>query len=514
MKGPRADILSFSVLLILVGSVGTAGLIPLSFFGLDTVSVSNTGVNITPTNSVSYETTLTNNWNTSIDVEVWAQVKTSTGVIIAGPTLSATSLRSLESQTISGPIGFLTPSQNGYTLELYVWSASEPLAQVTTFDFRLTPEINIVISPSNIGGITSPITGTYPISQGSYFQISAIATSPHVFDYWEYTFDNGQHLTAQNNPFSLDTTQGMTIQAFFKDTSIPFETLTLRTEGSGSTNPAPGTYANVYRQGDDAIITAIPNVGQALDHWSIVREVGGDYTENTNSIVVSIDGFTTVTAHYTTVLTNQFDVTIHAFPLNGGSSSLGLGTTSIDQGTELKIFANANPGYTFLEWRITGETWSTSDPIAVTVDKEIDITVYFEGGNWFSVDLDAVRMIDGDVELILLEGESKNLLSGQVVYLEDSRVKIIATPHSEYDFVQWTLGPGEEQVERSREVILIVDQNWEATATFNFITEDDGRTTIPSMSSIIFPILLVIGVLGSISSFYVPGGRRITGRGL
>ena len=262
MKGPRADILSFSVLLILVGSVGTAGLIPLSFFGLDTVSVSNTGVNISPSNSVSYETTLTNNWDASIDVEVWAQVKTSTGVIISGPTLSATTLGALGSQSITGPLGVLNPSQNGYTLELYVWSASEPLAQVTTFNFRMTPEINIVILPSNIGGVTNPNTGTYPISQGSYFKISAIATSPHVFDYWEYTFDDGRYFTAQFNPFTLDTLQGITIKGFFKDTSIPFETLTLRAEGSGSTNPAPGTYSDIFRQGEDAIITAIPNVSK------------------------------------------------------------------------------------------------------------------------------------------------------------------------------------------------------------------------------------------------------------
>lgn len=509
------DLMSIGLVFILFGSIGTAGLIPLAFFGVNTVSVSNTNVDVTSSGSVSYDTTLTSNWNASLNIEVWAQVKTATGVIIAGPTLSTTTLGAYETQTISGPIGGLTPSQNGYTLELFVWSATDPLAPVTKLDFRVGPQIDIVILPGTIGGSTVPGAGTYTISAGSSYLITAIPTHPFVFDYWAYTRDDGIQGSNQINPYNLNTEQGVTIQAFFRDTSIPFETLIVRTEGSGTTNPPPGTYSDVYKRGDDAVLTAIPDSGQALDYWSVVRTVGGDYTDPKTSILLSVDGYTTATAHFKEVILAKYDLNIVIFPSDGGTTNIGFGTFQYDGGTEVRLTSDANPGFTFERWDVNGDSYG--GPIKILMDREYDVTVYFEGGNWYSLDLFAIRWQDGNIDQELLEGDSKQLLSGQTVYREGSKIRLVATPSNEYGgdyvFVHWTLGPGDEHTETSREIILIMDRNWDATAQFRDTSLDEEKPEESAFKSIIFPILIGLGIFSMIGSFYIPGGSRLTAGG-
>ena len=66
--------------------------------------------------------------------------------------------------------------------------------------------------------------------------------------------------------------------------------LTIAVSGEGTTAPIPGTYT--FNEGEWVTITAIPNYGWKLDHWS------GDISGTNVTVAIRMDGDKNVTANF------------------------------------------------------------------------------------------------------------------------------------------------------------------------------------------------------------------------
>jgi hypothetical protein len=66
--------------------------------------------------------------------------------------------------------------------------------------------------------------------------------------------------------------------------------LTVTVSGERTTAPTPGTYT--YNEGEWVTITAVPNYGWELDHWS------GDVSGTSVTTVIHMDGDKDVTANF------------------------------------------------------------------------------------------------------------------------------------------------------------------------------------------------------------------------
>ena len=133
----------------------------------------------------------------------------------------------------------------------------------------------------SIGGVTDPPAGAFTIYAGDSITLSAEAASGYSFVKW---IINGQETAI--NPYTMVVVTDVTIQAVFMQTA----TLTIIVVGNGKTDPTAGVY--VYPFGESIIVTAIPQLGAALNHW----ELDGQIQPLSNNISVAMDKDHTVKA--------------------------------------------------------------------------------------------------------------------------------------------------------------------------------------------------------------------------
>lgn len=214
-------------------------------------------------------------------------------------------------------------------------------------------------------GDTTPVPGTYDYLDGDTVQVSAVETDP-LWRFQEWTGDIG---TADSTNPVLDLTmdQPRNVTAVFEEASL---TLTVATDGPGSTAPAAGSYPQF--SGDAVTVRATPDAGKAFDRWE--GDIGGA-DANDPVLTVTMDMDRSVTAYFV-----EPDHTVTITTSGAGSTVPPAGTYGFVDGRTATV--NAVPDdetSAFQEW--TGDISSTSRFISFTVDSDISIEAVFVASN-------------------------------------------------------------------------------------------------------------------------------------
>jgi len=182
--------------------------------------------------------------------------------------------------------------------------------------------------------------------------------------------------------------------------------------GSGTTNPAVGTYT--YPDGTFVDITATPAAHYAFDHWS-------GACSGTGECQVVMDADKTVTAHFVEI---TYDLTVVVDPVGSGTTNPAVGVHTYAEGTAVNVTATAATGYTFDHW---SGACSGTGTCSVTMDADKTVTAHFTG-----ITYDLTVAVDP------AGSGTTNPAVGVHAYAHGIVVDITATPAAGYAFDHWS----------------------------------------------------------------------------
>ena len=199
-------------------------------------------------------------------------------------------------------------------------------------------------------------------------------------------------------------------------TPPPCYTLTTSVDpASGGTvvaNPAPNCQGTKYHEGTVVELTANANSGYIFANWS------GALTGSTNPDSVTMNGNRDVTAHFDGP--PCYSLTTAVFPVGAGTIDVAPppdcagGTYS--EGTVVQLTANANTGYTFVNW--TGHLSSSTNPDSLTMNANKSVTALF--GEFTGATLDLQVSQDSDDAEERLSSGAVNLGSWDLDLTDDN----------------------------------------------------------------------------------------------
>ena len=142
------------------------------------------------------------------------------------------------------------------TITFYHYSSGDGIGVKLRIDqYTETHELSVSTMGS---GTTNPAPGTHTKSEGVEISVDAIPDSGWALDYWLLDDVDAGSI----HPFTVTMDQDHTLTAVFTPSQ---RVLTVSVIGSGSTDPAAGTFT--YNVDSQVQVTATPASGWVLDYW-------------------------------------------------------------------------------------------------------------------------------------------------------------------------------------------------------------------------------------------------------
>jgi uncharacterized repeat protein (TIGR02543 family) len=196
--------------------------------------------------------------------------------------------------------------------------------------------------------------GTVTSSAGPYYagEIATFTATPAPgwkFDSW------GGDAMGTNNPVAVALDGNKAVTANF--TRLEYQVAaTVAGEGSIEVSNGP------YYVGATATLTATPAAGWKFDHWS------GSATGTTNPLTFTVEGNTSVTAHFSRL---EYRLTV----LTEGQGSVSYTDRIYYAGETAVVTAVAASGYEFSGWG--GAASGTTNPLTISMKANTSITAKF-----------------------------------------------------------------------------------------------------------------------------------------
>ena len=224
-------------------------------------------------------------------------------------------------------------------------------------------ELTIAVDGS---GTTNPAPRSYMYDEGTMVPVEALPDDGWMLEYWE--LDNVP--VSGSNPYDVTMDANHTLIALFEELA-QFE-LVITVNGSGTTNPAPGT--RMYHEWTVVPVGALPAAGWTLDHWKIDNVPAGDsdpcyVTMNTNHTLTAFMlplNYTDLLEEYTNLLSNYTDLLAEYTALNASCFAHNY--------TELfSDYTNLNASYYALLSDLTQLTKTHKNEVEILLDLYIDL---------------------------------------------------------------------------------------------------------------------------------------------
>ena len=296
-----------------------------------------------------------------------------------------------------------SPAITGYTADQTVVTGTMGANDVT-IDVTYTVnsyEIIATVNPSNGGSITG--AGTY--NHFSTCSLTAMPSDGYHFVNWT----EGGTVISTNSTLSFMVTGGRTLVANFSVNSYEI-TVEVNPSNGGSV-----TGAGTFNHFETCTLTAAPANGFAFvgwsEDWTIVS------TDATYSFMVT--GERTLVAQFELV---SYEVTAEADPTEGGTIT---GAGSYTHFALCTLTAEANPGYTFVNWTRNGTVVSTEASYGFMVTGDADFVAHFSRNTYV-------------ITAIAEPKDSGEVTGGGTFYYGDI-CTLTVTPNDGYKFVSWTL---------------------------------------------------------------------------
>ena len=287
------------------------------------------------------------------------------------------------------------------TLTFTVTEAATYVANFTIENYNIT----VTANPAEGGTVTG--SGTY--DYGTECTLTATSATGYHFVNWTLSGEE----VGTDTSFTFTVTEDAEYVAQFAINTYPI-TATAEPAVGGSVSGA-GTYEHF----SNCTLTATPAIGYHFVNWTMNdEEVGTDTILN-----FVVEGPVAYVAHFAI---NSYEISAVANPTAGGVVT-GAGT--YDHFSTCTLTAEANEGYTFINWTLNNEVVGNNSTISFTVAGTAEYVANFELNSY---------EITASVE-----PANTGTVSGAGTYDHFSTCTLTATAATGYHFVNWTLG-GEE----------------------------------------------------------------------
>ncbi len=278
-------------------------------------------------------------------------------------------------------------------------------------------------------GTTDPAEGNHTYTEGE--GVTVEATPDEDWKFVEWTGD----ASGTSSTISITMDEDKEITAVFEEEVETYE-LTTTTEGEGSVNRVPEE--DVYEEGTNVTLTAVPDEGWYFEGWMGTDKTGKEIT-------ITMDEDKEITAQFGEIADHLLTINVEG----EGSTDPVVGTHTYPDGDEVTVKATPDEGWYFEEW--TGDHEGTKDEITIKMDEDKEITASF--GEIGAEENILTINIDG--------GGSTDPAEGTHIYEEGEEVTITATADEGWSFEEWT---GTD--ETGEEITITMDEDKDITAHF------------------------------------------------
>ncbi|MDW3196378.1 MAG: matrixin family metalloprotease [Cytophagales bacterium] len=344
-----------------------------------------------------------------------------------------------------------TPS-TGYNFVNWTENGTE-ISTASTLSFTVDSDrdlvANFVIQTFDITTDALPVeggtvTGADTYDYGQTATLSASANAGYIFVNW--TLNN--EVFSTHSSIDIIVTEALHLVAQFDEN--PFVITAASSPPEGGTVDGAGNYLH----SQTATLVATPSIGYDFVNWT------EDGTEISTAATLSF----TVTSDRDFVanfVIQSFDITIEALPVEGGTVT-GAGTYDYGQPASLSATANAN--YTFVNWTLNNEIYSTHSSIDIIVTETLHLVAQFDE-NPFVISATSSPSDGGTVD-------------GTGNYLDSQVATLVAIPSTGYDFVNWSEGGTE--ISTAATLIFTVTSDRDLVANFELQSFEITASADPS----------------------------------
>ena len=307
-----------------------------------------------------------------------------------------------------------------------------------------TYTITVSANPNNGGTAAGGGTFTY----GQSCTVTATANTGYTFTNWT---ENG-NVVSSNASYTFNVEGNRSLVANF--TAITY-TITVSANPSNSGTTSGG---GTYNHGQSCTVIATSADGYTFMNWT---ENGTVVSTDANYTFV-VTSNRSLVANFEEQLPDTYNINVSPNPNIGGTVTGG-GTYA--GGQQCTVTANANTGYTFINWTENGEVVTTNASYTFIVEGNRTLVANFTLNNYtISVTADPT---DG------------GMVTGAGNYVHGTTCTLTATANENYEFINWT----KDGVEVSTEVTFtfIVTASETYVAHFNFddyVIENASRCQI------------------------------------
>jgi hypothetical protein len=300
---------------------------------------------------------------------------------------------------------------------------ADPRSVTMNTDHTLTavfiqiPQHSLTITVTGSGS-TTPSPGTTAYDEGSTVSVDAQPSAGWTLDHWELDGVN----VGTVDPYSVTMNADHTLTAVFVAIPPTQHQLTTGVQGSGTTNPAPGSTS--YTEGSTVSVDAQPDAGWMIDHW----ELDGVNVGDADPYSVTMDAAHTLTAVFVEIPATQYALTITP-AVGSGTTSPIPGSYSHDEGASVTVEAQPDAGWLLDHWELDGVDVGDANPYSVTMDADHTVTAIFTGGEGLNYML--VTAVEGLGTL--------DLPPGSYEFSAGEEVTVTAIPEPGWTLDHWLL---------------------------------------------------------------------------
>ena len=347
--------------------------------------------------------------------------------------------------------------------------------KVTTID----PIDGFSLANVNIGDLEVKGTGTGQATNEQNEQVTFLKLRPSgSTKAVEWTIKPARGLTftptkvsAYIQRFGTDAENGVTVTAMLPDgTKEELGNFTAPRNNKSQADDKYGSHSNYTNRFEIELTEAQQQKLTSTEGFTLQATVGVGSTKEGGFSDVRIEG----TLSGTIENVEKHTITAKAVPAEGGVITITPEAESYEDGSEIKISANKNFGYEFVNWTAGGEEISKSAAYRINVDKDMELTANFKAKeepkppvteDTFKLN---VTVNDDKMGTVKLDPAKESYKAGDVV-------TATATAKDGYKFVNWTVDG--KEVSDKAEYAFKVDRDVTLKANFEKVAADPKPET-------------------------------------
>jgi hypothetical protein len=214
-----------------------------------------------------------------------------------------------------------------------------------------------------------------------------------------------------------------------------------------------------YNLNEEVTITAVPESGYNFESWS------GDYTGSDNPLTITMDSNKNLTANFGEG-NIKYTLTVVVSPDDSyGSVTVNPNQTNYDEGTQVTLTANSQPGYEFVNWTEGATVLSSNGILNITMNENRTITANFQEETVSTYTLTVNINPNNSYGNVLINPDLPEYTNG-------TQVTLTAVPETGYLFTNWSGAFSGS----TNPITITMDSNKSITATFQ--VQSTGGITI------------------------------------